>query len=296
MRTLLSLIKRNFKLYFKDKGMFFVSLITPAILLVLYTTFLGNVFRQSFKSSLPPGVDIENSLIEGLVGGQLLSSVLATCTITISFCSNLVMIQDKYSGSRKDLTISPVKRSTLALSYFIASFLATLLVCLITTGLGLIYIGIVGWYLTFVDILYTILDVILLTLFGTALSSIIHFFLTNQGQASAVGTIVSSLYGFICGAYMPMSQFPEGLQKVLSFLPGTYGTVLFRNHLMNSVVAEYDFPAEVITGIKDSMDINFYFFDNKVEIYTMYLIIAGTVLALIGIYVLMNVLKKKNSK
>ena len=30
------LIKRNIKLFFKDKGMFFTSLITPAILLVLY--------------------------------------------------------------------------------------------------------------------------------------------------------------------------------------------------------------------------------------------------------------------
>ena len=35
------LIKRNIKLFFKDKGRFFTSLITPAILLVLYVTFLG---------------------------------------------------------------------------------------------------------------------------------------------------------------------------------------------------------------------------------------------------------------
>ena len=40
------LIKRNIKLFFKDKGMFFTSLITPAILLVLYVTFLGNVYHQ----------------------------------------------------------------------------------------------------------------------------------------------------------------------------------------------------------------------------------------------------------
>ena len=37
-------------------------------------------------------------------------------------------------------------------------------------------------------------------------------------------SIVSAGYGFICGAYMPISQFSEGQQKVLSFLPGTYGT------------------------------------------------------------------------
>ena len=35
MNGFLALIRRNTKLYFKDKGMFFASLITPVILLVL---------------------------------------------------------------------------------------------------------------------------------------------------------------------------------------------------------------------------------------------------------------------
>ena len=43
MTGLGALIKRNTKLYFKDKAMFFTSLITPVILLVLYATFLRNV-------------------------------------------------------------------------------------------------------------------------------------------------------------------------------------------------------------------------------------------------------------
>ena len=68
------LIKRNIKLFFKDKGMFFTSLITPAILLVLYVTFLGNVYRDSFTSNLPNSLKLSESIIEGLVGGQLISS------------------------------------------------------------------------------------------------------------------------------------------------------------------------------------------------------------------------------
>ena len=60
-----------------------------------------------------------------------------------------------------------------------------------------------GWYLSFVDVLWIIIDEILLVLFGSTLSSIISYPLTTQGQMSAVGTIVSAGYGFICGAYMP---------------------------------------------------------------------------------------------
>ena len=50
MTTTAVLIKRNIKLFFKDKGMFFTSLVTPAILLVLYATFLGNVYRDTFTA------------------------------------------------------------------------------------------------------------------------------------------------------------------------------------------------------------------------------------------------------
>ena len=43
MKTFFALTKRNIKVFFKDKGMFFTSLITPVILLVLYVTFLAKV-------------------------------------------------------------------------------------------------------------------------------------------------------------------------------------------------------------------------------------------------------------
>ena len=51
MREMKILLKRNIKLFFKDKAMFLTSLITPVILLVLYSTFLGNVYRESFLSA-----------------------------------------------------------------------------------------------------------------------------------------------------------------------------------------------------------------------------------------------------
>ena len=64
-----------------------------------------------------------------------------------------------------------------------------------------------GFYMSLLDVLAVLLDVVLLTLFGTALSSAVNFHLSTNGQASAVGTVVSAGYGFICGAYMPVSIF-----------------------------------------------------------------------------------------
>lgn len=300
MRTLNILIKRNVKLFFKDKGMFFTSLITPVILLVLYGTFLGNVYEDTFRSALEAaGGAASDKLIAGCVGGELSSSLLAVCCVTVAFCSNMLMVQDKVSGARRDLTISPVKRGTLALSYYIANLISTMLVCYVAVGVCLLYIKKIGWYMTSKDVVYLLLDVFLLVLFGSALSSIINHFLSSQGQISAVGTIISAGYGFVCGAYMPISQFSEGVQKAISFLPGTYGTSLLRNHMLRGVFEEMKdqgFPSQVVEAIKDSVDCNLYFFDNKVELNTMYLILVGTVIALIAVYVLINIIPGKRSR
>ena len=205
MKTALLLIKRHIKLFFKDKGMFLTSLITPAILLVLYATFLGNVYRDSFTASLPAGLQLSDQLIEGLVGGQLISSILAVSCVTVAVCSNFLMVQDKANGTVNDLRISPVRPSVLSLSYYVATLCSTLVICYAAMALCLVYVAIVGWYLSVADVFLLCLDVLLLVLFGTALSSIINFFLSTQGQISAVGTVISSGYGFICGAYMPIS-------------------------------------------------------------------------------------------
>jgi multidrug/hemolysin transport system permease protein len=296
MKTSSALIKRNMKLFFKDKGLFFTSLITPVILLVLYATFLGNVYRDSFTMNLPNLDAIPEKLIDGLVGGQLISSILAVSCVTVAFCSNFLMVQDKANGTIKDLRISPVKPSVLALSYYAATLFSTLLICTVAAGICLAYIWFVGWYLTAADVAFLLLDVVLLVLFGTAMSSLINFFLTTQGQISAVGTIVSSGYGFICGAYMPISSFGEGLQKVISFLPGTYGTALVRNHAMATPLEklmEYGIPPEAVESIRDALDCNLYFFDQQVEQMGMYLILGITTAVLIGAYVLLNALKKQ---
>ena len=297
MSTSFFLIKRNIKLFFKDKGMFFTSLITPGILLVLYVTFLGNVYRDMFTSGLPDTLNISETLIEGLVGSQLISSILAVSCVTVAFCSNFLMVQDKANGTIKDLKISPVKASALSLSYYIAAFMSTLIICFVATGICLIYVAIVGWYMSIADVCFLFIDIVLLVSFGTILSSIINFFLSTQEQISAVGTIISAGYGFICGAYMPVSSFGESLQKIISFLPGTYGTALIRNHSMHGVLKEIEnqgIPSGVVEELKNSLDCNLYFFENQVSIPAMYMVVGVAVIVLIGIYVLLNKYAKKS--
>ncbi len=299
MKTVRTLIYRNTKLFFKDKGLFFTSLITPLILLVLYTTFLGNIYHDSFLLSIPEELNIDSKIIDGCVGGQLLSSLLAVSCITVAFCSNKLMVQDKVNGAANDIAVTPVKSSHVAFGYYIATFINTLIVCLIAFGACLIYIGALGWYLSAADVLMLILDIFLLVMMGTALSSVINFFLSSQGQISAVGSIVSSCYGFICGAYMPISNFGEGLRTALSFSPFTYGTSLMRNHAVRgalSALEDAGLSESAVNEMRDGIDCNIYFFDEAVSEGTMFIIVGVTVAVLIAIYVALNCLRGKKAK
>ncbi|MDD6155320.1 MAG: ABC transporter permease [Eubacteriales bacterium] len=285
---------RNIKMFFKDKGMLLTSLITPLILLILYSTFLGKTFKDSYAEmfkALPPGVDVPSNLVDSLVAAQILSSMLAVSCVTVAFCCNMLMVQDKISGSRMDFTVSPLSRSKLALSYYISTIVSTAIVCFVAIVLCLAYVKSQGWYYTAEDVVRIVLDTMLMVLFGTALSSVVNVFLTSNGQVSAVGTIVSAGYGFICGAYMPISQFGEKLKNALCLFPGIHGTSILRRASMSGVFRELeadDAPKEFVKALKDLLDCNVYYSGDKVSAETQYFVLAGTTIALIIIYVIIT--------
>ena len=97
---------------------------------------------------------------------------------------------------------------------------------------------------------------------------------------------------------MPVSNFSPVLQRILSFLPGTYGTVLLRNHAMRGAFRQMTkdgIPQEVIEKICDSVDCNLYFFGEKVSVSAMYMVLCASILLFIGIYIAVNLIKEKRA-
>ena len=294
LRKMRYLTLRNIKLYFKDKMTFFVSLITPLILLVLFIAFLKSTYEDSILSIIQ-GFDLDQSLIDAFTGGWLFSSVLATSCITVAFCSGMMVI-DKINRSNIDFMISPVKKSTLQLSYVLANLFSTFIITFVLLIVGLIYLACVGFYITFVDILLIVFGIIITSLFGTILANIIWTFTHSQGVVSGVCTFVSALYGFICGAYMPINTMGQGMQYFVSLLPGTYATVLFRQGFLNSVLNRMreTLPQEMINGIASGFDVKMSFFGHDVSTLALILVISISTIVLLGVFLFINKFKKKN--
>ena len=294
LRKMRYLTLRNIKLYFKDKMTFLVSLITPLILLVLFIAFLKSTYEDSILSIIQ-GFDLDQSLIDALTGGWLFSSVLATSCITIAFCSGMMVI-DKINRANIDFMVSPVKKSTLQLSYVLANLFSTFIITFVLLIVGLIYLACVGFYITFVDILLIVFGIIITSLFGTILANIIWTFTHSQGVVSGVCTLVSALYGFICGAYMPINAMGQGMQYFVSLLPGTYATVLFRQGFLNSVLnrVRETLPQGMINGIASGFDVKMSFFGHDVSTLALILVISISTIVLLGVFLFINKFKKKN--
>lgn len=301
VKKLFSLVQRNIKCYFKDKFLFFVSLITPMILLVLFVTFLRSVYIDSFNSIFAQFgfVPDNDRVVNGLAGAWLLSSILAVCSVTVAICSNAVMISDKIDGSVNDMLVTPVKRVTISISYFIANFIITMIVMLTVTAIGFVYLAAVGWFIPFTDVLMIFADMFCCVLFGSLLAGVCESYISSQGGLSAISTLVSSMYGFICGAYMPLSQFAEGVRNVICVLPGTYSVGITRKHFMSGYIAklgEMGLPEQGQKAIMDGFDGNLYVGSAEIPIGAMYAALLGTCAVLLIAYVVIVILQNKDKR
>lgn len=140
--------------------------------------------KDSFKSSLPEFLSVSDKLINGTVAAQLAAALLAVSCVTVTFCVNLTMIQDKANGARKDFNVSPTGKPVIYLGYFFSTVFNSLIVNGLAFLLCMGYIRKMGWYLNASDILYLILDVIVLVIWQCAFE---HRVLSVKNTGTDVG-------------------------------------------------------------------------------------------------------------
>ena len=92
-----------------------------------------------------------------------------------------------------------------------------------------------------------------------------------------------------------------GIRNFVMFIPGTYGTVLFRRFFMGGAVEEIAkyAPAEAVSALRDAFDFNLYFFGNSVSPAVCVAVLGGSVILLAAAYYLIvhfSARRKKRGK
>lgn len=254
------LVERSLKIFLKDKASVFFSLLAPLIVLGLYLLFLGDIQTDGIKAAFE-GAPIDDKLLKSFVDSWMLAGVVSVACVTVSFSVQGITVQDREKGVLNDMLASPISRGIIDISYLISNFVVTLCICLIVLAVAFVYVAITGWALSFIDVVLLIALTIMSVLSASIISTLVGLAFRTSSQHSAFVGIISAVIGFVMGAFMPLSAFPEGVQYVTLFVPATYSAALYRNLFMRGALEKID---AVLPGAEDglkgsfSMELDFF--------------------------------------
>lgn len=299
MKQILSLTKRNIKVFLRDKMGVFFSLLSPLLVLVLFVLFLGDLQIDNVSATLNNyGVAeaFASTFPKAVAYNWLIAGVLGVSCITVSFSCLAVIINDREQGIENDYKASPVSYTKIYIAYILGVFLSTLIIMVIVSIVGLIFLAAVGSLnMKFVDVLVLYGSIILgsfnAALFAYALTS----FIKTSGAHGAFTGLICAVSGFLIGAYMPISSFPKPIQYFCSLIPGSHSAGLCRASLLNNYITDAGSKSvEVQASLEEYFSMKINLFGNNIDKTGMfvYLIISTAIFLIINIIIL----KLRNKK
>jgi multidrug/hemolysin transport system permease protein len=257
MNAILELSKRNLKLFFRSKSEVFFSFLSVLIILGLYVLFLSDLQVSNLKQQLG-----DEEGIKALVNSWVMAGIIAVSTITLSIGALGRMVDDKETKKTNEFLVSPIKRSSVFISYAISTIIIAFIISIFLLIISQIYIVSSGGELLSLISFIKVIGIIILCVLSSA--SILIFFVSffeNERSFSVFATIIGTLVGFVTGAYIPIGLLPKGLQIVSNLLPVSQGASMLRKIFLDS-------PASIAFKNANATYINEYF---KMQGITLYL-------------------------
>lgn len=264
MRDFIGFTRRNLLIYFKDILAVFFSLLTSIIVFVLYLLFLKGTFVDAFTGTMRGLENIVSSTdIDMFVNGILLSGILGSAMITVPYTCLQTIVKDRESGVDSDICATPLKRWKIVLSYFTASSICSFIMTALILTVGLVVLSFMGnMHLGIGSVLAAYGLMLLGSLSSTALFMVILLFFKSSSTSTAFFGILSAASGFVIGAYIPLSQFSDGVQSFCNIFPASHITSLIRNTLLSGIADSIDSSiggldnGMFISAVKDTFNFN----------------------------------------
>lgn len=253
MRKFIGLTKRNLLIYFKDIQSVVFSMLTSIIVFVLYLLFLKGNLVDAIEGSAKGLEDfIKASDIDMLVNGILLTGILGSAMITVPYNCLSTIIKDRENKIDYDISATPIKRWQIILSYFMASTISAFVMASIILTVGILILS--GQESELHLTAESIASLYGITLLGavsaTSFFMLVVLLFKSSSASGAFFGILSATAGFVIGAYIPISQFSEGVQTFCNAFPASGITILFRNALLNDSLSNIN---DAIGGIDNGL-------------------------------------------
>ncbi|MFJ8458550.1 ABC transporter permease [Lysinibacillus xylanilyticus] len=278
MEALFSLVKRNNKVFRRDKMQVFYSLLSVIIVIVLYAVFLQKTQVNAIEEVTKATPALVTMVNEWIVAGLL--SMIAVSTTLAAYG---IAVRDLESKAQADFLTAPISRATIQFSYVLnAFFIGCIFSFIALIGCEIFIATTGGQLLSFGDFM----KVVGLLFLSVLLASVFNLFLVllanSQHSFSTLSTIVGTALGFLCGVYVPIGALPSFAQNLIMYFPISHTTLLLRNAFMESSISKVfeGAPASQIDEYKKVYGIVYDLHGNILSTSTSIIIIIASILVL----------------
>ncbi|MEG0229316.1 MAG: ABC transporter permease, partial [Oscillospiraceae bacterium] len=214
MNKLTSLTKRNIKLYFSSKSNIFFSMLALIILVGLHFIVFRKMNADNFISM---GLPVSKNWALWFSDCLMLSTLIPIGAITISLTSLGQIVTDKEKNIINDFYVSPVSKNTLLISYLLSSLVIGAIMLLgLIIFFEIYFVIIYGISFTIIQLLSILGVSVLSLLLGNSFVLLIVSFVKREQAMGAIGTILGTMLGFFCGAYVPVGMLGENITKIFT--------------------------------------------------------------------------------
>lgn len=235
MRVVGSIVRRNLRLFFRDRMNVFFSLLGAIILFVLYTLFLARLQIDGLSETFPSASDEE---IRSFVDTWMFAGIVMLSTITTGLGALATLVDDGETGRFRDFLVSPVRRWQLVLGYLAAAVIVAVVMSMIVLTVSILYLGIVDATWLGPTTVVRIAGITVLCCAGfTALSALVVSFIRTNAAFSGFATVIGTVLGFIAGAYIPVGSLPIAVASTINALPFAQGAMLLRREFTDESLA-----------------------------------------------------------
>lgn len=263
MLKFIELTKRNLRIYFRDWGSIFFSLLTMLIVIFLMVFFLGDMNIENVTDILSyyPGRDavMDEKNAELLVFSWTCAGILSINAVTVTLAAYSGMIKDRVSGRLNAIYTSTASQFTIVSSYVAAAWVASVMVCILT----LVIVELIGvskgmeWF-SISEHLKLIGMIMANSFTYAAFMYLLSHIAKSEGAWSGVGTVIGTLVGFFGGIYIPIGGLSDAVGNAMKCTPVIYGSSMFRKVMTEDILKDTfaGIPIEIIEEYRVIMGID----------------------------------------
>ncbi len=297
------LTKRNIRIYIRDKGAVFFSLMSMLITVALMLFFLGDMHIEDVVKIFAslPGRDAaaDKTGATVLVLNWISAGLVSTNAVTVTLAVYSTMLNDRTEGRLDSIYTAPVSRFTISSAYIISAWVCSVVICSVTLVISEIFCIIKGGEpYSFIAHLKLLGFICANSFTYAAIMYLLAMVAKTSGAWSGLGTVIGTLVGFIGGIYLPIGSYSEAIATGIKCLPVIYGAKLFRN-VMTADAEKALFngiPADVLKSYRLELGTDLELFGKNITDATAVLILLVCGVVFLAVDALVTRFSEKSSR